>query len=254
MENNLVSIITPAWGTESVIADTIESVIGQTYKNWELLIADDCSPDNLAAIVKQYAEKDPRVKYLRMPKNGGPANARNLSLNAANGRYIAFLDSDDLWMPEKLEKQLAFMNKNNYSFTYTAYQRFKMSGEKYPFINQVPEKITYSGLLKNTCISTLTVMLDKSKISGIHMTPGWGYDDYVLWLEILKTGVTAHGLNENLALYRVMEKSVSSNKPRALKWVWNIYRQHQKINPLLSAFYITNFSLNAFMKRIELNK
>ncbi|AUN96840.1 glycosyl transferase [Bacteriovorax stolpii] len=254
MENNLVSIITPAYGTERFIAETIESVIAQTYPHWELLIADDCSPDNLASVVKSYAEKDPRVKYLRMEKNGGPANARNLSLKNAKGKYIAFLDSDDLWHPEKLEKQISFMQKNDYAFTYTSYQRIKMEGEKYPFINHVPEKITYSGLLKNTVISTLTVILDKSKINNIQMTPGWGYDDYVLWLEILKTGIDAHGLNENLALYRVMEQSVSSNKPRALKWVWHIYRKQQKINPVMSLFYITNFSLNAFIKRVEFNK
>lgn len=254
MENNLVSIITPAYGTESFIAETIESVIAQTYPHWELLIADDCSPDNLSKIVKKYEEKDHRVKYLKMEKNGGPANARNLALRNAKGRYVAFLDSDDLWHPDKLKKQLAFMQKNDYSFTYTAYQRMKMAGEKYPFINYVPEQITYSGLLKNTCISTLTVILDKSKIEDINMSPGWGYDDYVLWLEILKKGTIAHGLNENLALYRVMEQSVSSNKPRALKWVWQIYRKQQKINTIMSLFYIANFSLNAFLKRVKVNK
>ncbi len=254
MQNNLVSIVTPAYKTEKFIAETIESVIAQTYPHWELLIADDCSPDNLAEVVKKYSEKDPRVKYLRMPQNGGPANARNLSLEQAKGRYIAFLDSDDLWHADKLTKQLDFMNKNDYDFTYTAYQRFKMGGELYPFINLVPEHVTYSDLLKNTCISTLTVILDKSKVKDIHMTPGWGYDDYVLWLEILKKGTTAHGLNENLALYRVMDQSVSSNKKRALKWVWNIYYQHQKLGFIKSLYFITNFSLNAIFKRSKYGK
>lgn len=252
MQNNLVSIITPAYGTEYFISATIESVIAQTYLHWELLIVDDCSPDKLSDIVKDYAAKDSRVKYLKMSKNGGPANARNLALDTAKGRYIAFLDSDDLWHPEKLSKQLAFMEKNDFAFTYTAYQRIKVSGEKYPFINSIPGKISYHGLLKNTVIATLTVILDKSKIQNINMTHGWGYDDYVLWLEILKTGKDAYGLNENLAYYRVMDRSVSSNKPRALKWVWHIYRKQQKINPLMSLFYIVNFSVNALMKRIEI--
>lgn len=253
MENNLVSIITPAYGTEHFIAETIESVIAQTYPHWELLITDDCSPDNLSTVVKSYTEKDSRVKYLCMEKNGGPANARNLSLQNAKGRYIAFLDSDDLWQPEKLEKQISFMQKNDYAFTYTAYQRIKMGGEKYPFINQVPEKITYSGLLKNTAISTLTVVLDKNKVNNIKMTPGWGYDDYVLWLEILKTGIDAYGLNENLASYRVMDQSVSSNKPRAVKWVWNILRYKEKLNLAKAIYCISMFSLNAAIKRVQSN-
>jgi teichuronic acid biosynthesis glycosyltransferase TuaG len=254
MENNLVSIITPAYRTKDFIAETIESVISQTYQDWELLISDDCSPDNLAEVVKKYTAKEPRVKYFKMEQNGGPANARNLSLSNANGRYVAFLDSDDLWHPEKLEKQINFMQKHNYTFSYTAYQRIKMNGEKFPFINKIPEKIDYKMLLKNTAISTLTVILDKSKIKNIKMTPGWGYDDYVLWLDILKTGTFAYGLNENLALYRVMDKSVSSNKARAIYWVWNIYRKQQKINLVFSLFYISSFLLNAFFKRIKINK
>lgn len=254
MQDNLVSIITPAYKTEKFIAETIESVQAQTYTDWELLITDDCSPDNLADVVKSFAEKDDRIKYLRAPQNGGPANARNNSLEKARGRFIAFLDSDDLWHPEKLERQLQFMNNNGYAFTYTAYQRMKMNGEMYPFVNYVPEKMTYSSLLKNTCISTLTVMLDRSLLPQFRMTPGWGYDDYVLWLELLKAGHTAYALNENLASYRVMESSVSSNKQRAVKWVWNIYRHQQELNIFKSSYYILNFSLNAFMKRIKLNK
>lgn len=250
MVNNLVSIITPAYGTQNFIAETIESVIAQTYSDWELLISDDCSPDNLAEVVKSYSIKDSRIKYLKMQKNGGPANARNLSLNNAKGRFIAFLDSDDLWHPEKLEKQINFMKKNDYAFTYTAYQRIKIDGQKYPFINYVPNKIDYSGLLKNTAISTLTVILDSSKIKNIKMTPGWGYDDFVLWLDILKREKWAYGLNENLAQYRVMSNSISSNKARALKWVWNIYIRHQNLGLIKSIFYIINFSFNAMSKRL----
>lgn len=251
MIDNLVSIIMPAYKTENFIAETIESVLNQTYPHWELLITDDCSPDNLKDVVEKYAAKDERIKYLRAPKNGGPAEARNLSLERAKGRYIAFLDSDDLWRSKKLEKQLNFMKDHNYSFTYTAYQRMKQSGSLYPFINTVPSQIDYSFLLKNTAISTLTVILDKKIIKDIKMTPGWGYDDYVLWLEILKSGISAHGLNENLASYRVMETSVSSNKQRALKWVWNIYLKKERLGFFKSLYCISNFASNAFFKRIR---
>lgn len=250
MENNLVSIITPAYGTESFIAETIESVIAQTYPHWELLIADDCSPDNLSTIVKKYAEKDLRVKYLRMETNGGPANARNLALDHAKGRYIAFLDSDDLWERRKLELQIEFMQKNQFAFSYTDYLRIKTDGTPYPFYNKCPAKMEYLDLLKNTAISTLTVILDKEKIKDIKMTPGWGYDDYVLWLNITKKGIPAYGLNSCLAKYRVMSQSVSSNKIRAVKWVWRIYREHEGFNLLKSFYYISSFSLNAFAKRI----
>ncbi|QDK43239.1 glycosyltransferase family 2 protein [Bacteriovorax stolpii] len=250
MENNLVSIITPAYGTEHFIAETIESVIAQTYPHWELLIVDDCSPDNLSSIVKNYAEKDTRVKYLKMPKNGGPANARNLALEAAKGRYIAFLDSDDLWEPQKLELQIRFMQKNQVAFSYTDYLRIQTDGTPYSFYNKCPSKMEYSDLLKNTAISTLTVILDKKEIPNIQMSPGWGYDDYVLWLTITKQGIPAYGLNSCLAKYRIMTQSVSSNKSRAIKWVWRIYREHEGFNFFKSLFYISNFSLNAFIKRI----
>lgn len=251
MENKLVSIITPAYKTEKYIAETIESVLAQTYSNWELLIADDCSPDNTATIVQAYASKDSRIKYLKMPNNGGPANARNLSLENAKGKYIAFLDSDDLWEPQKLELQIKFMNENQIAFSYTNYIRMHIDGTLYTFYNKCPSQMTYKEILKNTTISTLTVMLDKERITNIKMTPGWGYDDFVLWLNITKKGTTAYGLNRCLARYRIMNNSVSSNKTRALKWVWNIYRDHEGFNIFLSIYYILNFSINAFIKRFK---
>lgn len=241
----------PAYKTEKYIGQTIESVIAQTYPNWELLITDDCSPDNLKKVILSYADKDPRIKYFLAPQNGGPANARNNSLKHAQGQFIAFLDSDDIWLPKKLEKQIRFMQKNNFAFCYTAYQRIKENGTPYCFINYVPPEISYRDLLKNTSIATLTVILDRSKVGKIQMTHGWGYDDYILWLEILKSGINAHGLNECLARYRVMESSVSSNKKRALKWVWNIYYRQQKLGLIKSVYHLANFVFNASLRRVK---
>lgn len=252
MTENLVSIIMPAYKTETFIGEAIQSVLNQTYPHWELLITDDCSPDNLKSVVMEFTQKDARVKYFLASKNGGPARARNNSLEHAKGRFIAFLDSDDLWLPAKLEIQLRFMLSNCVAFSYSDYIRIKADGTPYPFINHVPTEVSYSDLLKNTSIATLTVILDRSKIPDTKMTPDWGYDDYILWLEILKKGIKARAINECLAKYRVMETSVSSNKPRSLKWVWNIYFKHQRLGLMRSLFYIFNFSLNAFLKRTNL--
>lgn len=245
----LVSIIMPAYGSEKVIAETIDSVISQTYKNWELLITNDCSPDNLEDVVNQYLETEKRIKLLCAAKNGGPALARNHSLSHAQGDFVAFLDSDDLWASDKLEKQVKFMLDNQYTFTYTDYRRITIDGEDYPFVNECPDIIDYRFLLTNTSIATLTVMLDKRNLPEIKMKDGWGYDDYVLWLDILRTGVKAYRLPECLAKYRVMEVSVSSKKGRALKWVWNIHRKYQGLNLFKAFYYTLCYSLNAYKRR-----
>lgn len=253
MVQNLVSIIMPAYGSANFIGDSIRSVQFQTYPHWELLITNDCSPDNLEEIVFPFTKLDPRVKYFQLPNNSGPAAARNNSISHSQGRYIAFLDSDDCWTPSKLENQLSFMNTNHFPFTFTDYQRMDIGGELYDFVNSCPAKVDYEAILKNTCITTSTVILDRHHIPEVKLTEGWGYDDYVLWLDILRRGIEAHCLRENLVHYRVMEKSVSSNKLRAARWVWNIYRKHEKLGLLPSSLYLLHYAKNAFLKRMGLS-
>ena len=250
MIDNLVSIIMPAYRSAGYIAESIVSVQQQTYQDWELLITDDCSPDNVGEVVRGFADSDPRVRYFRLERNSGPAIARNNSVARASGRFIAFLDSDDCWMPEKLARQIEFMEQRKIGFSFTEYQRMRPDGSLYPFVNSCPDQVFYRDILLDTCISTLTVMLDRKLVGDFSLTPGWGYDDYVLWLDILRRGGAAHCLQENLARYRVMEQSVSSNKLRAARWVWNIYRRHENFGVLPSAWYLANYAKNAVFKRI----
>lgn len=251
MSKPLVSIITPAYKTAGFIGKTIESVQAQTFTDWELLITDDCSPDNLKEAVAKYVDSDPRVRYFRLSTNSGPAVARNNSIQAAQGNYLAFLDSDDLWHPTKLQRQLSFMNTEGCAFSFTGYQRITEEGVLYRRVNSVPKSVSYQDILTNTSIATLTVMIDRSKVPPVVLRPGWGYDDYVLWLEILKTGTVAKGLNENLANYRVMSSSVSSNKVRALKWVWLIYQKKEKLGFFRSCYCICLFAFNASARRLR---
>jgi teichuronic acid biosynthesis glycosyltransferase TuaG len=254
LSQDLISIIMPAYRSAKYIGDSIRSVQSQTYPHWELLITNDCSPDNLEEVVLGFTQVDSRIKYFCLPSNSGPAAARNNSISHSKGRFIAFLDSDDCWTRSKLEKQLSFMNTNHFPFTFTHYQRIDTNGNLYNFINTCPSTVTYQTILKDTCITTSTVMLDKQHIPEVRLVKGWGYDDYVLWLNILKQGIDAHCLKENLVYYRVMEQSVSSNKLRAAKWVWNIYREHEKLGLLPSFIYLFCYAKNAFLKRIRLIK
>lgn len=251
-DDSLVSIITPAFNSARFIGETIRSVQAQTYPHWELLITDDKSPDNLKEIVLEFCKADERVKYFEALTNGGPAKARNNSLEFARGRYLAFLDSDDLWSSTKLEEQLQFMSQNHAGFSFTFYERISVEGTPSGFTNTSPLVVNYDMLLKNTSIATLTVMLDRAVVGNVRLKPGWGYDDFVLWLDLLRKGHLAHCLPKSLAKYRVMEKSVSSNKIRAAKWVWRIYREQEKLSILKSFWCLLNFSTNATRKRLGL--
>ncbi len=242
--DNLVSIITPAYNAAEYIAETIESVLAQTYQNWEMLVVNDCSKDNTAEIVQSYAVKDKRIKLINMKQNSGAAVARNTAIQNAKGRYIAFLDSDDIWKKEKLQKQLNFMQQNSYAFTYTGYEHFKETKENIQNEVKVSQSLNYKQALKGNKIGCLTVMVDKTQIQNIHFIMQ-KHEDYILWLNILKQGITAYGLNESLALYRTgNSKSVSSNKLQSALWTWNVYRVNQKLSILRSIycmwFYISN--------------
>ena len=252
MENTmqeLVSIITPTYNASKHVLETIKSVKMQTYQNWEMLVIDDASTDNTAETIIHEIRGDARFKFIQLNENSGPAVARNKGISSANGQFIAFLDSDDVWHPEKLERQLRFMKENNIAFSYTAYRMIDEEGNILKNAINVPRTMNYHSLLKDTKIGTLTVMIDKRVIGMVQM-PEYRdcSEDYGLWLKILSGGIIAHGLNEELAFYRKCEKSLSSNKLKSARKTWNTYRKVEKLPVSYSIFCFIHYSINAFKK------
>lgn len=246
--DGLVSIITPAYNAAAYIAETIASVFAQTYTNWEMLIVNDCSKDNTAEIVQSYAAKDKRIKLINLTQNSGAAVARNTVIKNAKGRYIAFLDSDDLWKKEKLQKQIEFIQQNGYAFTYTGYEHFKETKENIHNIVKVSKSLNYKQALKGNQIGCLTVMLDRKQIQNIHFTTQ-KHEDYILWLNILKQGITAYGIQESLALYRTgNSKSISSNKLQSAIWTWKVYRESQRLSFVKSMYYFLYYFIDGILK------
>lgn len=247
--NELVSIVTPAYNAERYISKTIDSVINQTYTNWEMLIVDDCSIDNTKYIIKEYSTKDHRIRIITMPENVGVANARNEAIKLSKGEYIAFLDSDDIWRVDKLEKQITFMANNKYDFTFTDYELINKNGNKLNKIITVPKKLNYYDALKGNSIPCLTVMINKKNV-GLFRMPNIKHEDYATWLNILKNNITAYGLNENLAMYRKSDNSITSNKFKSMFWTWNIYYKNQNLGFLKSVRCMINYILKNIKKRI----
>ena len=248
--NSLVSIITPSYNSSKFIKDCINSVFSQTYKNWEMIIVDDCSEDNSKEIISELSTKDKRIKPIFLEKNVGAAEARNTAIRQSIGKYVAFLDSDDLWNPKKLEKQLSFMDKNEIVFSYTNYQLMSENGEDLSNFISAPEKMTYDSYLKNTIIGCLTVIIDREKTGGFEMPKIRSSHDMALWLLIMRRGFDAYGLDENLARYRIVSTSNTANKWRAAKDVWMVYRQFEKLSFFYSIWYFLNYAFNAIIKRI----
>ena len=246
----LVSIITPSYNSARFIQQSVESVMSQTYNKWEMIIVDDSSCDNSKEIISSLCKKDARIKSVFLEKNIGPARARNLGIQKSSGKYIAFLDSDDLWDPYKLEKQISFMEDNNIAFSYTAYQSISEDGNTRYSIIKAPDVITYHDYLKNTIIGCLTVVLDRSQIGNLEMPDIRSSHDMAFWLLILKRGFYAYGLNENLASYRLVGDSNSSNKIKAAKDVWRVYRNIEKLNLFYSFWCFVHYIFYAFKKRI----
>ena len=244
---DLVSIITPAYKAAAYVGETIQSVIDQTYPNWEILITDDCSPDNTRKVVQAWCDRDDRVKLICQEKNGGPAAARNAALAAAQGRWIAFLDSDDIWLPEKLERQLKFHKETNAKISFTEFCRINADSKNTGRLIEVPDRLNYRQLLGNTAIVTSTVLVDSAK-TGRFMMKKTYYDDFACWLELLKPGGYAVGLHEDLLRYRVLGGSVSRNKSRSAKEAWNTYRKIEGLDPLSSAWYFANYAIRAWLK------
>jgi teichuronic acid biosynthesis glycosyltransferase TuaG len=246
----LISIVTPTYNSERYILDVINSVKSQTYSNWEMMIVDDCSSDNTRELLRKETEKDSRIKVHFLEENSGAAVARNTALQYAEGKYIAFLDSDDQWMPNKLEKQLEFMEKNGYAFSFTQYSLMDQDGNDLNKVIDVPESIDYDGLLKNTIIGCLTVMINREQTGYFEMPLIRTRQDYALWLSILKRGFKAYGLKETLSKYRVVKGSISSNKIKAAKRNWQVYRKIEKLSLWYSVWCFLHYVYFAVKKRV----
>jgi len=244
--SSLVSIITPSYNSEKYISETIESVLTQTYSNWEMLIVDDMSTDDSPQIIDVYAKQDKRIKLIRSKQNMGSAKARNRAIKEATGEYIAFLDSDDIWLPNKLEKQLTRMQHNNIYLSYSAYYTINDRGETLSLF-PVKERINYYDMLKTSTIGTLTTIYNAKELGKVYFE-ALGHEDYIMKLQILKAMPYAEGINEPLAKYRIHEQSLSSNKLHAALWQWYIYRKVEKLPLVKSIYYFLHYSYYGFFK------
>lgn len=222
--------------------------MAQTYPHWEMIIVDDVSTDGCDEIVKDYAKRDDRIKYYRQKANAGAAQARNTAIGRAQGRYIAFLDSDDLWYEKKLEKQLAYMQEKHAAFCCSSCEIIDENGKSTGKVRHVSAKRSYQDLLKGNDIPCLTVVIDRKVVDRIEM-PRIPHEDYAAWLDILKTGITAYGIHEVLAKYRVNSHSLSGNKIQAAKWTWDIYRKQQRLGFFKSCHCFVHYFLAAVRKR-----
>lgn len=248
--SDMVSIIMPAYNAERFIGQSIESVLAQTYENWELVIADDCSQDNTAQIVAAYAQKDSRVRYYKLPENGGAAMARNLAIEKAQGRYLAFLDSDDLWVSDKLALQIAYMQEKNISFCATVYGKIDENGKDLGRTVDKPGVRDYWGLLKNPP-GNLTVIYDTKALGKIYVRNIRKRNDYVLWLSVIKQAGRLHCMEQLLAYHREREGSISSNKRSLLKYQWKVYREMERLNLVKSLYLMGYMCAKGVLRKLE---
>ena len=249
MQETLVSIITPLYNGEAFVAQTIDSVLTQTYTNWEMIVINDGSRDNSENIVRGYCDTDPRIKLFNQP-NAGSAAARNNGIRRAEGRYIALLDADDLWEPNFLESQLALMKEHNALLVYGAHKRIDANNNECltPFIP--PKHITYTDLLKTCSITCLTGLYDTSKYGKVYLHEEFRSlrDDYIYWLEIIKQTGDAWGNQNIIGSYRILGNSVSRNKKKVIKPQFLVYYKVEKLGLIRSLYYLAHWAINGFLK------
>lgn len=269
MITGLVSIVMPAFNCQAYIAESVESIIAQTYKDWELMIVDDCSTDRTIDIARKYASQDQRIRILSMDRNSGPAVARNKAIKESKGQYIAFLDSDDLWASEKLKIQIRMMQQRRALFCFSSYTPFREDGLLMNTVH-APKTVGYGRMLRGSVIGCLTVVYDASVIGRRYFSDGHaeiagtiysrivskvGHEDYILWLTILKDsdagrypGWCVIGINESLGYYRLTNNSISSKKYKVALYQWIIYRRCEKIGLAKSIFYLINYMIRGVLK------
>jgi glycosyltransferase involved in cell wall biosynthesis len=246
----LVSIIIPVYNSENYIDITVQSIKNQTYKNWEAIFIDDCSKDNSSLIIKNYSIVDKRIKYFKLPENLGAAAARNFGLEKATGQFIAFLDDDDLWFPQKLESQINYMLVNNYHFTCTYYDKIDAQGNKLNVIVKNKPILNYSLLLKhnpgNSTVMYNSYILGKTFIPNIRKR-----NDYLMWLKVIKKSSYLYTLPVILSSHRVRSNSLSSNKLNLLKYHWEVYRKHENLSLIKSIYLIMFYSAKTIINKMK---
>ena len=242
-----VSVIMPVYNSEKFLEESADSVLSQQFDSLELLLIDDYSKDTSRDIIRKLAAKDQRVKPLFLQSNAGSAGARNAGIEQASGRFIAFLDSDDIWLPEKLEQQLQFMKEPGVAVSFTAYRKMDSSG-KLMGIVQVPEKVNYHNLLKTNSIGMLTAVFDREMVGSRQLPEIRLQHDYALWLQILRDGHVARGLNQVLALHRIHGSSISRNKRNVARYQWQVYRELEGLGRIKSAWYFAHYAVYGLLK------
>ena len=250
--NDLVSVIMPVYNAEKYVKLSIDSVINQSYKEWELILINDASTDNSKKIINEYLSNK-KIKFIDLKKNSGVSVARNTGILKAKGKYIAFLDSDDIWEPSKLQKQMELIKKLKANFVYTGVTYINEDGKRNPFVFNVPEKTCYKELLKQNVIACSSVVIKKdllidNKMPGDHM-----HEDYATWLSILKKEKYAYGIDEPLLIYRISSNSKSGNKIKAFKMNWNTYR-YLRLNIFQSFYYMINYVIRNLKKYHKIKK
>ena len=246
----LVSVIMPCYNMASYVSDSIKSVIAQTYPHWELLIVDDASTDKTVNIIESYSQTDSRIRFAIKKQNSGIADTRNQCIQMAQGQFLAFLDADDIWHPEKLEKQLSFMIEKNVGFTYSTYDWIDEDGKILnKFINTIGN-LDYETYLRNTIIGCSTVMVNKTIIGDVFVPKFRTSEDTATWLDILRKGFLAYAIDKSLVSYRIRRKSASSNKIKASIDLWKVYHRHEKLPFFKAIYYFSCYAFNAIKKRL----
>jgi teichuronic acid biosynthesis glycosyltransferase TuaG len=246
--NPVFSIIMPTHNSEEFVISAVDSVIRQSHTSWELLIVDDASTDETISIIHGFAKDDSRIKVFQRITNGGPAKARNLAISESCGRFIAFLDSDDFWREDKLQRQLEVFQRTQTPLAFSAYEKVDESGERIGRVVAVPEAVSYRELLGATVIATCTAAYDSERVGRLFMPDILKRQDFGLWLKILRSGEKARATNEPLAYLRKRTGSVSSNKLSAAAYVWKVYRTLEGLSLAQSAFYFTKYAYHASVK------
>ena len=244
------SVITPIYNAEYFLEETLNSIRDQSYQDWESILINDNSTDKSLEIANKFAQLDSRFKIINKSESGGAAKARNSGIESAQGRFIAFLDSDDIWLPNKLEKQISFMKLNNIDFSFTGYNFISESGVLGDFVG-VPNEVSYNELLRGNIIACLTAVYDTQKLGKIYMPDVLKRQDFGLWLKITKMGVNAVGINESLAKYRLRTGSLSSSKFNTMQHTWAVYRHVEKLSFLASLMYLSSHLFGAIIKKVK---
>ena len=244
-----VSIIVPVYNAANYIEQTIQSVLAQDYENWELLLVENGSTDDSVAKIR--AIDDERIRLIIMDGNAGAANARNEGMRQATGTYVGYIDADDLWRPNKLSCQIVFMQEKGAAFAFTGYEFGDENAAPTGKIVRVPETLSYKQALSNTTIFTSTVLFDTRRIEKDKLyMPNIKSEDSALWFQILREGVVAYGLDENLVVYRRPANSLSSNKLEAMRRIWNLYRKQEKLNIFYSMYLFVGWAFRAVKRRV----